>query len=119
MQTTIFCRTEFEGTHCYPEAPEEVAYLRSEHRHMFGVEVRMDVYHDDREVEFIMLKHFVSGWIDERLKRGEKVAKLGAMSCEQVAKELIVELEQRFGMARHLVVAINEDGENGAIVYED
>lgn len=119
MQTTIFCRTKFEGTHCYPSAPEEVAYLRSEHRHMFGVEVRMDTFHDDREVEFIMLKHFVNDWIDEHLKWGKEIAELGAMSCEQVAKELIIKLEQRFGTARDMVVTVDEDGENGAIVYED
>ena len=119
MQTSIFCKTKFEGTHCFPGAPNEVAYLREEHRHMFGVEVEMDVYHNDREVEFIMLKHFVDKCIHTNLTKGAQVAKLGTMSCEQIATILLAELENRYGTTRAITITVDEDGENGAVVYED
>lgn len=115
MQTTVYCRTKFEGIHCYPNAPEEVAYLRELHRHMFGVEVEMDVFDDDREIEFIMLKHSVQDAIRILTPNGN----LGSLSCEQIAKSIICYLRGKYcdGMNRTIIVTVDEDGENGAIVY--
>ena len=31
----IRVRTTFEGFHCWPSAPNEVAFLRNVHRHLF------------------------------------------------------------------------------------
>jgi len=56
VNKTIFITTSFEGVHCYPSAPEGVVFLRVPHRHIFGVRVEVEVYHDDRELEFILLK---------------------------------------------------------------
>jgi len=53
MITNIIINLEFEATHCWPECPiEEVAFLRSPHRHVFHVQMKRDVAHDDRDVEF-------------------------------------------------------------------
>ena len=35
----IFITDKFEGYHKYVDAPEEVAFLRNAHRHLFGVRV--------------------------------------------------------------------------------
>lgn len=115
MQTRVFCTTKFEGIHCYPDAPMDVRYLANEHRHMFGVKAEMEVFDDDREVEFILLKHEVEYAISCLTPDG----KLGSLSCEQIAKSIIRYLHDKFcdGVDRVIVVTVDEDGENGAVVY--
>jgi len=41
LYTEIFVTFSFEGEHCYPDAPDEVSYLRNVHRHLFNVRVEM------------------------------------------------------------------------------
>ena len=121
MQTTVFCRTKFEGVHCYPNAPDEVSYLRTPHRHVFGVEVEISVYDNEREVEFIMLKHKVNEWIRKHLN-GVGVWEMETLSCEQVASQLVRYLDAQYcslDKERQIIVSIDEDNENGAIVYGD
>lgn len=121
MQTTVFCKTKFEGIHRYPSAPDEVAYLRQPHRHMFGVQVDIDVYGTDRELEFIMLKHKVDNWIRKHLNE-LGVWEMETLSCEQVAMYLIAYLQTMYCdemQKRQIIVTIDEDGENGATVYGD
>ena len=38
-------------------------FLRSLHRHIFNVEVEVEVHSDDRDIEFIMLKHKINHWL--------------------------------------------------------
>lgn len=116
VNKTIFITTSFEGVHCYPSAPEGVTFLKAPHRHMFGVRVKVEVYHDDRELEFILLKRKVNSWLEARQING--VWQMGAMSCEQVANELIEFLQKDLerGSERYIRVTVDEDGENGAIV---
>lgn len=118
MVSTVFCKTSFEGIHFYKGAPDEVAYLKHAHRHTFGVQVELQVYDDDREIEFIMLKHSVNRWLNQRCVDG--VWPMGGMSCEMVAKDLADAIAHDFGIdftkARRFSVTIDEDGENGASI---
>lgn len=113
-EATVFCQTSFEAIHCYPEAPEEVAYLRAPHRHMFGVRVEMQVFNDDREVEFIMLKHRVEDFLKSCFS-----GNIGRTSCEQIAAEVVEQLEYTYcaDQNRNIKVTVDEDGENGSTVY--
>lgn len=119
-QSTVFCRTQFEGIHCWPDAPKEVYYLRSPHRHIFNVEVEIDVETNDREIEFIMLKHEVDGWINNAIvtqkEREGRVWDLGSTSCECLANSLANFLHAKY-QGREIWVEVNEDGENGARMY--
>ena len=45
-----------EGIHKYPDAPDGVEFLKYPHRHIFHFRVELEVFHDDRDVEFILLK---------------------------------------------------------------
>ena len=111
VTTEVYCTLEVEGVHCWPECPlEEVAYLRDPHRHVFHIKAFANVSHDDRDIEFIVLKHkilnwFYDGWFDSKLR----LFNFGPMSCEMIAKRLIDE----FDLSR---CEVSEDGENGAIV---
>lgn len=115
MFSTVYCQTSFEGVHCYPQAPKEVGYLRDPHRHTFGVRVEVEVRHDDREIEFIMMKHKVESFL--RMHYGNRGYWLmNAMSCEMVATLVIDFLKKEYGENRYYRVTIDEDGENGSTV---
>lgn len=56
MLKVIYINTSFVGFHRWDSAPEEVAFLRDLHRHIFNVKVTVEVSHNDRDVEFFLLK---------------------------------------------------------------
>lgn len=103
---TIFVRFQVPGFHCWPEPTPERAYLGQRHRHLFHVEVRIKVAHDDREVEF----HDLLDFAREALPGGE----LGAQSCEMLARALGAKVAARY--RRAVEVSVSEDGEVGAVV---
>lgn len=116
IKSEVFCTFQIDGTHNWPGCPfDEVAYLRDNHRHMFHVKAFKAVHHDDRDTEFIMLKHAMMRYLRHNYyKSGDCTHAFGARSCEMIARELIDE----FGLTK---CEVNEDGENGAIltVVED
>ncbi len=104
--TTVYCKVLFEGIHCWPDCPfDEVKYLRDPHRHIFHITAHKQVFHNDRDVEFIMLKHRIEEYLFEQYPQGY----LGATSCEMLGHELM-------GAFDLLKVEVSEDNENGAIV---
>lgn len=106
--TTVYCTVFFEATHNWPECPfDEVSYLRSPHRHVFHIKAYKRVFHDDRDVEFIMLKHEIENYLNNVYSTHE----LGATSCEMLGRLLM----EQFKLYK---VEVSEDGENGAVVEE-
>lgn len=103
----IFVQSSFDGLHHWPEAPEEVSFLRSMHRHQFQVRATFAVEHADRELEFFILKARLNKQLEELAKC---LRKNPAMSCEMMAEYLL----QRLAPA--VEIEVSEDGENGAIV---
>jgi len=112
--TEVFCSTKIEGTHAWYTCPiQEVDFLKTDHRHLFGVTAYKKVQHDDRDVEFIWLKHEIQDYLRSKYYNKEKrLHVFGAMSCEMLANELI----NQFDLSR---CQVDEDGENGAIVTKD
>lgn len=109
-KTYIKVLAQFEGFHRYPLAPDEVWYLRNLHRHMFKVIVKIQVFHNDRELEFYMFKNWLQRLIDENLKKEE------TDSCETFCDKLYKYIEGRFPN-RDVVIEVNEDGMEGAIKF--
>jgi hypothetical protein len=110
MSSYIVVRFRFEGIHNYPLAPAGVLFLKDKHRHVFHVEAKIQVFHDDRELEFILVK---------RLLESNMICKqydLGSMSCETIAKAFISQLQFVYGYSRNIFIRVFEDGENGAEV---
>ena len=103
MIKTVFAKVLFEATHNWPGCNlEEVSYLQHEHRHIFHIHAYVEVSHNDRQIEFIVLKHT----IEEYLQKYYPNRKLGSKSCEMLAVELI----EAFQLSKCVVL---EDGENG------
>ena len=109
---SIVVRTQFEGFHKYTNAPDEVSYLRQLHRHLFKVEVELSVTHNDRDLEFIIVKHNIEDFLKNKYQQGE------TYSCEQIADDICQHLHNCFN-SRRISCLVTEDGENGGrVVYE-
>lgn len=107
MKKFIRVQWQFIGFHEYPKAPEEVAFLRATHRHVFKCSAKIEVYHDDRELEFFIVQHLLRETFGD-----------GAMnhqSCEMIAEKIGLFLKSRFG-GRDMEIEVSEDGENSAVV---
>lgn len=113
MRTSVVVRLQVDGMHNFPKAAElfpEVAFLAERHRHIFHIEVIKEVFHDDRDVEFIMFKRNIEDYLKQTYYSIEtRTHEFGPRSCEMLAKEIL----NHFNC---LVVKVWEDLENGAIV---
>lgn len=111
MNTSIWVKFTRHGIHRYPNAPEEVAYLRDPHRHLFYFKASITVFHNDREIEF----HMFQNWLLSLFDTG--VLQLDYKSCEMIAKELLTEITTKYDCSnRDVSVEVSEDDECGAVV---
>lgn len=109
-QKFIWVTFQKEGIHKYPDAPEGVEFLKYPHRHIFHFKVELEVFHDDRDVEFILFKRelenlFVNGTLQ-----------LDYKSCEMIADDLSSYIQNKY-KGRDLKITVSEDNENGATCY--
>ena len=80
------------------------------HRHIFHIEAKKEVFHDDRDVEFIMFKRDLQDYLKQMYYKPDmRTHMFGAMSCEMIAKIIL----NQFNCT---AVTVWEDLENGAIV---
>lgn len=104
MKISVIVNTKFPAIHCWPECPiPEVSFLKTPHRHEFHVTAKKQVFHNDRDIEFIQLKNKINMIIDTKWRNQD----IGSTSCEDICEELI----NLFGLNYCRVL---EDGENGA-----
>ena len=116
-QKKIWVTFQREGIHCFPAAATDpkladVAFLASPHRHIFHFRVAIDVFHDDRELEFIQFKR----WLESLYVN--TVLQLDYKSCEMIADDLYLQIATKYP-DRAVWIEVAEDGENGALIkYE-
>ena len=109
----IFVTWQKEGIHQYPGAPEGVEFLQYPHRHMFHFRVDIEVFHDDRDIEFILFKREL-----EELYSSEGPMSLNYQSCEMIARDLAKYIQTKYPN-RALSISVAEDNENGCrLVWE-
>ena len=120
----IWVTWQKEGIHKYPAAATDpalatgdeydVSFLASPHRHMFHFRVWIDVFHNDRDVEFIQFKR----WCESLYNSDNSVLSLDHKSCEMMADDLYIQIASRYP-GRVVHIEVSEDGENGALIkYE-
>ena len=115
-QDMIWVTFRKEGIHRYPAAltdPKlatgdeyDVSFLGHPHRHMFHFKVYLEVFHDDRDVEFIQFKR----WLERQYSEG--VLELNHKSCEMIAEDLYSQIAARYS-GRAVWIDVSEDEENG------
>jgi hypothetical protein len=103
----IFVTFEKEGIHRYPDAPEAVDFLRHDHRHIFQFKIWIEVFTNERDIEFIMFKR----WLEGLYAGGE--LQLDARSCETISDELYEQIRTEHP-GREIWIEVSEDGENGS-----
>ncbi len=113
-QKKIWVTFQREGIHCFPAAATDpkladVAFLASPHRHIFHFRVAIDVFHDDRELEFIQFKR----WLESLYVN--TVLQLDYKSCEMIADDLYTQIAEKYPN-RDVHIEVSEDGENGCYV---
>lgn len=105
MITQVWITSRFEAFHKYPDAPNEVKFLRNSHRHVFHVQ--LSVYTEkSREVEFFLLRKDL-----DRIVRPLNKQNLDSLSCEGIAVLIATKLAFKYSLAS---ITVSEDGENGA-----
>jgi hypothetical protein len=120
----IWVTWQKEGIHKYPAAATDpalatgdeydVSFLASPHRHIFHFRVWIDVFHNDRDVEFIQFKR----WCESLYSGHGAVLSLDYKSCEMMADDLYIQIASRYP-GRVVHIEVSEDGENGALIqYE-
>ena len=95
--------------HRYQNAPAEVAHLRNLHSHVFMVDLTIEVTHNDRELEFLMVEQ----WLKKSLGAFDTAARLSQdtqFSCEMLATDLICMAKKEFGDLRRYKCRVSEDG---------
>lgn len=123
MKRNIFVTFQKEGIHKYPDAPAGVEFLKNEHRHMFHFKVIIEVFHNDRDIEFILFKRELEGLYDKNEGVGlysketetGTYLKLNHQSCEMMAEALYLYINKTYPN-RDVTIEVSEDGENGAII---
>ena len=116
-QRQIWVTWQREGIHKYPAALTDpnladVQFLGYPHRHIFHFRVWIDVFHNDRDLEFIQFKR----WCESLYSRDNSVLSLDHKSCEMMADDLYIQIATRYpGRVVHIEVA--EDGENGCSIF--
>lgn len=104
----VFATFTMAGIHSWPGATLGAAHLALPHRHVFHIRVEKIVEHNDRDIEFQILKRRCEAWLRDQFPddvSGD--AWLDSTSCEDLAQMLI----EKFDLC---ACEVSEDGENGA-----
>ena len=119
-QRQIWVTFRKEGIHRYPAAATDpalctpgeydVSFLANAHRHIFHFRVAIDVFHNDRDIEFIQFKR----WLENLYNQG--ILELDFKSCEMIADDIYIKIAERYPN-RNVMIEVSEDGENGCQIY--
>ena len=111
-----------EGIHRYPAAESDpnlktgdqydVSFLGYPHRHIFHFNVGIQVFHNDRDIEFIQFKR----WLEQLYNGSEATLQLNFKSCEMISDDLFEQIAGRYP-DRDIEITVSEDGENGATIF--
>ena len=116
MKTNVIVTFQIDGLHCWPDAKKiipHMGYLSELHRHLFYFTAKKQVFHDDRDVEFInfkrqLIKYVTDKYFDEQYQ----CCNFKSSSCEMLAKELLIKFDLYY-------CSVLEDEENGGEVTVD
>jgi len=108
----IEVQTIKEGIHRYPAAETDphlldVKYLSNEHFHYFYITVKIEIFHNDRCLEFQQFRRYIESLFSEN------IMSLDFKSCEMIAESLH-EIISRDFPNREMKIRVAEDNINAA-----
>jgi hypothetical protein len=105
--TNYICITgEREGFHNWPDANKEVRYLSHKHWHIFKFKIGIEIFGNDREIEFHMFRNYVFGGFINRWPKN-----LRNKSCEMLANQIYEHITKKY-KDRKAFIEVSEDGIN-------
>jgi len=117
---TIWVTFQKEGIHKYPAAltdpllatgdEYDVSFLGHPHRHTFHFKVGIEVFHNDRDIEFIQFKR----WLENLYSNGTLA--LDYKSCEMISDDIYTSVASRYP-DRNVTINVSEDNENGCEIF--
>lgn len=119
---TIWVTFRKEGMHKYPAAltdPKlatgdeyDVSFLGHPHRHTFHFKIAIEVFHDDRDIEFIQFQRWILNLYSQGTLQND------FKSCEMMSDDLYIQITKKYP-GRKIEIDVSEDGENGShAIYE-
>lgn len=119
-QRYIWVTFQKEGIHKYPAALDDpnlatgdkydVSFLGYPHRHIFHFKIQIEVFHNDRDIEFIQFQR----WLENLYNEG--TLELDYKSCEMISDDLYDKISERY-TGRSITINVSEDNENGCRIY--
>lgn len=108
----VWVTFEKEAIHKYPAALEdpalsEVSFLGYPHRHILKMRVAIEVFHDDRDIEFILFKRWLLSLYQDN------ILQLDFLSMEMISDALAEQINAKYP-GRKIAIEVSEDGENGS-----
>ena len=111
-----------EGMHKYPAAltdPKlatgdeyDVSFLGHPHRHTFHFKIAIEVFHDDRDIEFIQFQRWILNLYSQGTLQND------FKSCEMMSDDLYIQITKKYP-GRKIEIDVSEDWENGShAIYE-
>ena len=117
VENFIWVKFRREGIHKYPAAltdPKlatgdqyDVSFLGYPHRHIFHFDVAVEVFQNDRDIEFIQFKRWLEGLYND------SIMQLDFKSCEMISDDLAAKINSMYP-GRKIQIVVSEDGENGS-----
>src|ERR1035437_4733684 len=94
------------GFHRYPDAAsnlqlQDVAYLGDKHRHLFKFNIQLEIFHNDRELEFHQVLNYCESLFDSTIDIDYK-------SVEMLADDVYVQLASKYP-GRKIKINVSED----------
>jgi len=103
MQSKIEVRVQQRFMHRWKRAPKHRDYLRTYHPHNFEFRLELQVFEDDRELEF----HDVQDWLWQVIF--DNVDAWHDASCETIARHVVTYAKEKYGNNREIEVEVWED----------
>lgn len=108
MTNYIWVTAEEAFMHRYNDAPRTVSFLKNEHRHNFKFRIYIEIFSNDRDIEFIIFQRFIKGILFKL------PFNLRNTSCEMLADIIEEKIREKYS-GRRIKIEVSEDGENGVI----
>jgi len=109
MTNYIWVTAEKDMLHRYPNAPREVSFLKNEHRHNFKFKIYIEIFNNNRDIEFIIFQRFIKGILFKMAKE------VNTNSCEDIANYIHSFIVEKYPN-RKIGIEVSEDGENGVFM---
>lgn len=90
-------------------ALEDVSYLGNRHRHIFKFIVQIEIFHNDRELEFHQVLNYCESLFESR------TIDIDFKSVEMLSDDLYLQLAEKYP-ARNMKISVSEDGECGCLI---